>query len=264
MAFMLKNNITTMKKILSIFLITAGLLFSSVVANAQTINMPGGTQNTCTGTFQDPGGAGNYGNNLNVTMTLCSNTGQSIYLQFTSFTVENGFDNLSIYNGPNTGSPLIGTYTGSTGPGTVVSSGTCLTFVFTTDGSVTPAGWAATIGCGTPPPPPPPPPPAAPTCALANPFCTGTTYTFPASTGTTAQVGPSYGCLFSQPNPAWYFMQIQNPGNLTIGMSSSTGVDIDFVAWGPFASQAAACANLTGTCSGPGTNPLSSNLSCSF
>lgn len=80
-------------------------------------------------------------------------------------------------------------------------------------------------------------------CATAAPFCSGSTSTFPASTSTTAPVGPNYGCLGSQPNPAWYYLQIDVSGNLVLDMSSSAGVDIDFICWGPFASPSAACAS---------------------
>ncbi|NVO01410.1 MAG: gliding motility-associated C-terminal domain-containing protein [Bacteroidetes bacterium] len=86
-------------------------------------------------------------------------------------------------------------------------------------------------------------------CASADPFCTGTTYTFPNSTSTTSQTGPDYGCLITQPNPAWYFMQIANSGNLSIDISQSTtassGIDVDFICYGPFATLAGACNNLT-------------------
>jgi len=80
-------------------------------------------------------------------------------------------------------------------------------------------------------------------CASADPFCTGTTYDFPLSTSTTAQTGPDYDCLLTQPNPVWYYLQIDQPGDITITMNA--GSDIDFVAWGPFASQAVMCSNLT-------------------
>lgn len=78
-------------------------------------------------------------------------------------------------------------------------------------------------------------------CANADPFCTGTNYTFPAST-TVPQLG-SVGCLGSTPNPAWYFFQIQNSGPIDIYMYSSPSYDIDFICWGPFATTAAACAS---------------------
>lgn len=80
-------------------------------------------------------------------------------------------------------------------------------------------------------------------CSTADPFCSGSTSTFPASTGTTAAPGPNYGCLGSQPNPAWYYLQIANSGPITISMNNSAGVDIDFICWGPFASAAAGCAS---------------------
>ncbi len=88
-------------------------------------------------------------------------------------------------------------------------------------------------------------------CATASPFCSGTTYTFPASTNTTAPTGPNYDCLGTQPNPAWYYLQIATSGNLELGISqvdaTGTGTDVDFICWGPFTSPAAGCASgLTG------------------
>jgi hypothetical protein len=43
-------------------------------------------------------------------------------------------------------------------------------------------------------------------CSTALPFCAGgaSGVTFPATVnGPPAQLGPNYGCLGSQPNPAW-------------------------------------------------------------
>lgn len=79
-------------------------------------------------------------------------------------------------------------------------------------------------------------------CLTAAPFCTASGTTFPASTSTTAAVGPDYGCLGSQPNPAWYYLNIATSGDIIIDLSNSAVVDIDFAAWGPFATQAAMCA----------------------
>lgn len=90
----------------------------------------------------------------------------------------------------------------------------------------------------------PPPPGPGDDCPNANPFCTGTTYSFPNNTNQ-ASLG-TVNCLFSTPNPVWYFMEIQNPGNMTIHISQAdaagTGLDVDFNLWGPFTSQAAGCA----------------------
>ncbi len=94
------------------------------------------------------------------------------------------------------------------------------------------------------------------TCASAQPFCTSTGVSFPASTNTTAPAGPNYGCLGSQPNPAWYYLNIATAGNIMINLSNSANVDIDFIIWGPFASQGAMC----GAIMGGGT----SGIDCSY
>lgn len=214
---------------------------------SQNYNMTNTTISTCSGTFYDSGGAGaNYGNNQNFTMTFCSSIpGQQIYVMFTSFNTEANFDFLTVYNGSNTASPVIGTYSGTTSPGTVVSTNGCLTFKFTSDFITTKPGWVAQVGCGTPPPPPPAPPTAI--CQTAQPFCTGSTVNFPAGTNNGNAFSSSYSCLATSPNPAWYYMEIQNPGNLDITMSSTPSLDIDFVMWGPFTSIASMCSTYATT-----------------
>ncbi|PBQ34394.1 hypothetical protein CNR22_22320 [Sphingobacteriaceae bacterium] len=94
-------------------------------------------------------------------------------------------------------------------------------------------------------------------CANAAPFCAGgqSGITFPATstTGTpqSAETGPNYGCLGSTPNPAWYYLQISNSGNLDIliqGQATSPpgpGSDVDFICYGPFNSLTGACNSLT-------------------
>ena len=86
-------------------------------------------------------------------------------------------------------------------------------------------------------------------CIIAEPFCTGTTYSFPMVTNTAAESGPNYGCLYSQPNPNWYYLNILNPGDFLIHLESPTGNDIDFAIWGPFLSPTTPCtAQLTAGC----------------
>jgi len=83
-------------------------------------------------------------------------------------------------------------------------------------------------------------------CLDSEPFCTGTNFTFPASTNV-----PSLGqvdCLYTTPNPAWYYMEIASPGNIDIHIAS--GGDVDFICWGPFSSLAAACATSLMTTTG--------------
>jgi PKD repeat protein len=114
-------------------------------------NITNGSITTCTGDFYDSGGpTGNYQNNENYTETFYPSTaGSMIQFTFTSFSTESGYDYLRIYNGTSTAAPLIGTYNGTTGPGTVTANNAAgaLTFNFTSDVSVTPAGWTATINC---------------------------------------------------------------------------------------------------------------------
>lgn len=372
-----------MKKNIQLLLVSVFMIITSLNVKSQTVG--------CTGTSMDPGGTGPYGNNANFTQTFCSDNGQPIYLIFTSFNLENNWDFLMIHDGNSIASPQIGPdYTGTTSPGTVTASGTCITLEFTSDGSVTAAGWAATIGCGAPPPPPPPPandncagailltagatctstsatvlnatqslagcsgtanddvwfsfvatgstqqinvnapagfdpvvqlfsggcagltslscndasygsgangtgnfngltsgqtyfyrvydffggmpgtttfstcvqtpppPGAGQACDIPNSFCSETII-YPAGTGgtVTAPVGPAYDCLGSQPNPAWFNMQVQSSGPM--GFNISAASDIDFIIWGPFTNPTGACVTgLTAAtvvdCSFSGTN----------
>lgn len=92
----------------------------------------------------------------------------------------------------------------------------------------------------------PPPPPPTGTCYGAQPFCSSQTYTYPNSTNVPSLGSQGiYGCLFTTPNPAWYYMQLQTGGSLDIFIqqSSTTGtpLDVDFCLWGPFPTLASSC-----------------------
>jgi len=97
-----------------------------------------------------------------------------------------------------------------------------------------------------------------PTCASATPFCTavGTPFSFQNATNTSAPSGPNYACLASQPNPEWFFFQTTAAGTMNFTISqvntSGTGIDVDYIAYGPFSSMVNACNSLTGSCS-PGS-----------
>ncbi|MBR1991741.1 MAG: hypothetical protein IJ986_05660 [Bacteroidales bacterium] len=81
-------------------------------------------------------------------------------------------------------------------------------------------------------------------CLNSSPFCTDENpygVSFPAGTGSTATPDlPSgqRGCLYYTPAPAWYVMQIDQPGDMLIYMSHSNNRDIDFACWGPFTGYA--------------------------
>jgi uncharacterized protein (TIGR02145 family) len=94
------------------------------------------------------------------------------------------------------------------------------------------------------------------TCDEANVSCTGNVYTYPAGTTGTAPPPvngyPNYGCLNSEPAPAYYYMQVSVAGDIIIFISQSGGHDVDFICWGPFTSLTDGCAfGLTGTCNIP-------------
>ncbi|PKO95207.1 MAG: hypothetical protein CVU14_12060, partial [Bacteroidetes bacterium HGW-Bacteroidetes-9] len=121
-------------------------------------NMTNGTVTACTGLFYDSGGASAaYQSSENITETFYpAAAGSMVRMTFNSFSTESGYDYLRIYNGTSTSAPLIGTYNGSTSPGTVTAynASGALTFNFTSDGSVTADGWEAAISCynaATPP-----------------------------------------------------------------------------------------------------------------
>jgi gliding motility-associated-like protein len=250
-----------MKKTLLYGFIIFLALFGTV--NAQTAYNMGGNAigtigNGCGGIFYDSGGAGgNYQDNENDSVTFCAPAGQYISFTFTSFTTDNFFDILNVYNGPSSGSHLLGSYSGTTTIPTIYSSlGGCITFVFTSDASVNYSGWAANIGCSSTPPPPPAPGAA---CSTANPFCTGINYSFPNSTGNTTGLG-TIDCLFSTPNPVWYFMQIGTSGTVVIDIAqtdaSGNALDVDYDCWGPFTNLSSGC---TAISAGTATS-----VSCSY
>ncbi|PKV52523.1 gliding motility-associated-like protein [Aquimarina sp. MAR_2010_214] len=88
----------------------------------------------------------------------------------------------------------------------------------------------------------------------ADPFCSTTGVVFPncnllnSSCVGSAEFGPNYGCLTTQPFPAWYFLQIEDAGNLRFNIvqtqnEDGTGVplDVDYICYGPFADPIAPC-----------------------
>ncbi len=110
------------------------------------LNMPisgNRSETTCTGTLRDNGGTGDYSDNVNSTVTLHSVNGTKISLIFSSFSFETGYDFLKIYDGPDTSSPLLGSFTGTVLPngGRVISSGTSITIQQLTDGTTVKPGF---------------------------------------------------------------------------------------------------------------------------
>lgn len=138
----------------------AVLIFSFFVVSinsfvkAQTLMQDGVTVTSCSGTFSDPQGNNDYIDfNGSMEMTFCSGSTDPIEFTFTAFETRENNDNLKIYDGPTSASTLIGTYSNTTGPGVVASTGTCLTFVWSTDGNqAARLGWLASFKCLVPQP----------------------------------------------------------------------------------------------------------------
>lgn len=218
-------------------------LHASCVPMPEVVEMSSTDISTCNILWSDPGGYDNYANNTNITQTICSDNGQHIMINFLSFNLMSG-DNLFVYDGNSTASPLLGTYTGSNLPPSIISSGTCLTFRFVSNASGNSSGWMASIHCAACDTPVSiePGSPCAPEGTL--PFCTDENpygVTFPSGTSGNASTffgSNRVGCLGSVPCPAWYFMRVNDPGNLLIYIeqTSTTGtqLDVDFACWGPF------------------------------
>ena len=108
----------------------------------------------CGNVFVDPGGPANdYAENYADTVTICPTTpGQVVLLDFTSFSLEEGYDSLTIYNGNSVMDQVIGSYTGLLDPFMVYSTNPngCLTAAFWSDEIIPDAGWIANIDCISP------------------------------------------------------------------------------------------------------------------
>lgn len=194
----------------------------------------GGTINGCAGEILDPGGDGNYPDNANIIQTFCSGTNECVRIQFTEFATEAAFDRLRIYDGTGTTGGILGVYSGSpfNPPPPVQSStasGGCLTLEFTSNAAINNAGFEASISCV-----PCEDPVEIPSgfCDDALPFCSDEGQTFPAATNTQSEFGGPIGCLGSTPNPAWYYLRVEDTGELN--MQIQANADIDFICWGPF------------------------------
>jgi len=123
--------------------------------NLPEFNMSDTTITICIGILYDSGGEdGLYNNNENITTVI--ETGGIITLTFQGvFNVENNLDVLTIYDGPNTASPLLGIFTGTNLPPSLTANSGAVTLVFTSDNSAIYAGFEMMWESDNPPPVPP-------------------------------------------------------------------------------------------------------------
>ncbi|HMC97238.1 MAG TPA: CUB domain-containing protein, partial [Flavobacteriales bacterium] len=114
----------------------------------------------CDQTYYDSGGpSGNYGNNEVYEQTYCPvNPGDKVSISFSFFATQQGFDFLTVYDGPSIASPVLGVFSGSIPPGTTSTHpGGCLTIRFVSNATGVSQGWVLHTSCGPPLLPPPPP-----------------------------------------------------------------------------------------------------------
>lgn len=115
--------------------------YYKIINNTYTL---AATYTTSSGAFYDTGGsAANYSNDERKFWLFTKPGTTNITLSFSSFNVENGYDNLFIYNGGTPSSPLIGQYSGTVNPGPVTSVNDSILVEFRSDCATTNPGWIA-------------------------------------------------------------------------------------------------------------------------
>ncbi len=142
-------------------LLSAASFLLILSVHAQQFSITAGSISTCVGVLEDSGGPnGQYGNTENFTVVICpDNPGDGISLNWAVFTLStagpNGTaDHISIWDGDNTGATFLGSYSGTSLQGLIVSATTfnptgCLTVQFVSNGVGT-GDFAASITCFTP------------------------------------------------------------------------------------------------------------------
>lgn len=195
---------------------------------------------SCNNTFLDPGGNGNYANNLDQTFVICAPAGQVVNVTFNSFSTEAGWDGLYVYDGPTSNpatlissgngtgiGPIValgpGAFWGTGIPGPFISSGQCLTFRFFTDASVVRPGWSALISCAPRAPNDNPCAPFPATVLPVNPTCSYTT-----SNNTNAGATPGIsntGCGNYQGGDVWFSFTSPADGEVLITSQAGTLTD---------------------------------------
>lgn len=95
------------------------------------------------------------------------------------------------------------------------------------------------------------------TCDEIQPFCSDNTGQFVFSNVTNVPGIGSIGCMNSSDNPAWFYIRVEQDGNLEFQIEQNTssdftgtGLDVDFIAWGPFTNPTGNCNNLDDSCTG--------------
>jgi Zn-dependent metalloprotease len=112
------------------------------------------TQTECSGVLSDDGGlSANYSTSSNGSVVIAPIGATSITLTFTDFAMEDYYDYLTVYAGPDNTYPLIGSYTGTSlpGGGTITVNSGVVCIQQTSDSYVEMLGFVLNWQCGTGP-----------------------------------------------------------------------------------------------------------------
>jgi len=110
-----------------------------------------GTSNTCNGVYYDTGGPlNNYSNNESSVKTFCSDNGNKLRITFNQneAQIASG-DTLFVFDGASTSAPHLATFISGSNMEPMKSSGTCLTFKWSSNASTVNRGWQGFINCVT-------------------------------------------------------------------------------------------------------------------
>lgn len=104
---------------------------------------------SCSGSFTDPGGAGNYTNDERTFYRIAPTGASSVTLSFSSFNLEAGFDYLYVYDGDSYNDSLIAVLNGNSIPAPITGRSGKLFLEFRTDCGTVASGWVANWTCST-------------------------------------------------------------------------------------------------------------------
>lgn len=138
--------------------VDAGIAQQSITINYKVDISPGSGPTcsagnfiaSCNGTLSDGSGSGNYSDNLDCDWLIQPNNASSIDLNFTSFATEAGADSLYIHDGTDATAPVLGSFSGSSLPSNLSSTGGAVFIRFVTNGSTNDDGWELEYACNIP------------------------------------------------------------------------------------------------------------------
>ena len=140
-----KENINLLNKIFVAFIF---VIATSVGLFGQpTYMMTNATVDDCEGTLLDSENGpedGQYNHNENYVFTICQDDADEIVFTFDFFATEETYDVMTIYDGPDTNSVVLGVLSGviQPPPSFVATSG-CITIHFVSDDNIVATGWSA-------------------------------------------------------------------------------------------------------------------------